>query len=84
MDLNKHIIGDFTMVSKAIQNLDENDLRFIEELLSKQLSHQIEQDKTWQSKNGYDRPHARVNRILTCLNAIKSQRQMVRVHSVKW
>lgn len=72
------------MVSKAIQNLDENDLRFIEELLSKQLSHQIEQDKTWQSKNGYDRPHARVNRILTCLNAIKSQRQMVRVHSVKW
>ena len=45
------------MVSKEFNNLGDEDLMYIETLLAKELAKEMEQDKTWQSKNGYHRPH---------------------------
>jgi hypothetical protein len=82
--LNKHIIGDSTMVSKELNNLGDEDLLYIEQLLAKELAKEMEQDKHWQSKNGYHRPHQKSRRILSCMNAIKSQRHISKVRATKW
>ena len=72
------------MVSKELNNLGDEDLLYIETLLAKELAKEMEQDKHWQSKNGYHRPHQKSRRILSCMNAIKSQRRIARVHATKW
>ena len=36
--------------------LTEEELTLMEKLLGEALSKEIEQDKTWQNKNGYSRP----------------------------
>ena len=72
------------MVSKELDNLNDEDLMYIETLLARELAKEMEQDKTWHSKNGYHRPHQRSRRILNCMNAIKSQRHIAKVHATKW
>ena len=72
------------MVSKKVDALTEDELQFMEKLLGEALGKEIEQDKTWQTKNGYSRPFQKQRKILNCLNAIKSQRHMLKVHATKW
>ncbi len=72
------------MVSKELNNLNDEDLMYIETLLARELAKEMEQDKTWQSKNGYHRPHQKSRRILSCMNAIKSQRHITKVRATKW
>ena len=56
----------------------------MEKLLGEALRKEIDQDKTWQNKNGYTRPYQKQRKILNCLNAVKSQRNMVRLKATKW
>ena len=64
--------------------LTEEELTLMEKLLGEALSKEIEQDKTWQNKNGYSRPFQKQRKILNCLNAIKSQRNMRKISAAKW
>ena len=80
--LKKH--GVIKMVSKKVDALTEDELQFMEKLLGEALGKEMEQDKTWQTKNGYSRPFQKQRKILNCLNAIKSQRHMLKVHATKW
>lgn len=72
------------MVSKALQNLSDDDLHYIEQLLGEALGREIDADKTWKSKNGYARPFQKQRQILNCLNAVKSTRDLKRKLSIKW
>lgn len=72
------------MVSKQFDALTEDELQFMEKLLGEALGKEIEQDKTWQNKNGYSRPFQKQRKILNCLNAIKAQRTMKKVRETKW
>ena len=67
-----------------IQLLNDDELMFMEKILGEALSKEIEQDKTWQNKNGYSRPFQKQRKILNCLNAVKSQRQFQKIKSTKW
>ena len=72
------------MVSKQLQELSENDLCYIEKLLGEALSKEMEQDRTWKSKNGYGRPYAKQKQILNCMNAVRAQRDLKKKMAVKW
>ena len=64
--------------------LTEEELTLMEKLLGEALSKEMEQDKTWQNKNGYSRPFQKQRKILNCLNAKKSQRNMRKISAAKW
>jgi hypothetical protein len=72
------------MVSKQFEALTEDELQFMEKLLAEALGKEIEQDKTWQNKNGYSRPFQKQRKILNCLNAIKSQKRVQKLRATKW
>jgi hypothetical protein len=72
------------MVSKQFEALTDDELAFMEKLLGEALGTEMEQDKTWKSKNGYSRPFQKQRKILNCLNAIKSQRTIQKVRATKW
>jgi hypothetical protein len=67
-----------------MESLTEDELQLMEKLLGEALSKEMDQDKTWQNKNGYSRPFQKQRKILNCLNAVKSQRNVVRLKATKW
>ena len=67
-----------------MESLTEDELQLMEKLLGEALSKEMDQDKTWKNKNGYSRPFQKQRKILNCLNAVKSQRNMVRLKATKW
>ena len=67
-----------------MESLTEDELQLMEKLLGEALSKEMDQDKTWQTKNGYSRPFQKQRKILNCLNAVKAQRNMVRLKATKW
>ena len=67
-----------------MESLTEDELQLMEKLLGEALSKEMDQDKTWQNKNGNSRPYQKQRKILNCLNAVKSQRNMVRLKATKW
>lgn len=62
------------MVSKEFNNLNDEDLLYIETLLAKELAKETDQGRAFQSSR----------RILSCMNAIKSQRHIAKVYATKW
>ena len=70
------------MVSRAIQDLTETDLIYLEKLLGEKFAEQLEADKTWASKNHYDRPGNKKKQILRIMDAIRSQKRLTTV--AKW
>ena len=70
------------MVSKKIQELSDDDLSYIEKLLSEQFAKELEADKTWVQKNHYHRPGEKKNKIIRIMNAVRSQRNITRME--KW
>jgi|TARA_B110000046_G_C12728907_1_gene287715 hypothetical protein len=72
------------MLSKQFANLSEDDLRYMETLLSREFTAEQESNKNWISRNKYEKPMHRVKQILNCMNAIKSQRELKNTLSVKW
>ncbi len=72
------------MVSKQLEALTDDELAFMEKLLGEALGTEMEQDKTWKSMYNYSRPYQAQRKILNCLNAIKSQRNIQKVRATKW
>ena len=70
------------MVSKKIQELSDDDLSYIEKLLSEQFAKELEADKTWVQKNRYHRPGEKKSKIIRIMNAVRSQRNITRME--KW
>tara|TARA_Y100001958_G_C21228985_1_gene554512 strand:- start:84 stop:296 length:213 start_codon:yes stop_codon:yes gene_type:complete len=66
-----------------LQDLDDSDLKLIESILLEAFQKQSEQDKNRRSF-GYERPFERSNRILNCVNAVRSQRQFKEKLAEKW
>ena len=76
--------GRKNMVANRIADLTEDELKFMEDLLLSEYSKESERVKSWQTKNHYQLPHVKQNRILACLNAIRSQTQLKKTLATKW
>lgn len=72
------------MVASSIKNLTDTDLKYLEQLLVKELRLESERQKNWQTKNNYDKPFGKQNMILSCLNAVRSQKQFMKTLTAKW
>lgn len=72
------------MVAQQLQNLSDSDLMLIETILSKEFAKENEQHQLSKTKNGYGKPMERSRRLLSCMNAIRSQRAFKQKLSVKW
>jgi hypothetical protein len=76
--------GSSNMVANRITELTEDELTFMEDLLLTEFSKEAEKAKTWKSKNHYQLPHGKQNRILSCLSAVRSQKQLKKTLATKW
>ena len=72
------------MVSRKIQELSNDDLTYLEKLLGEQFAKELEQDKTWEQKNKYDRPGEKKSRIVRLMNAIRAQKDIKKRTAEKW
>lgn len=64
------------MVSKAISDLSEEDLNYLEKLLGTEFAKQNEYSLQFKSKNGYCYPND-TSKILRLLNAVRSQKNLL-------
>ena len=72
------------MVAQQLQNLSNTDLMLMEDILGKEFAKENEQNRMLMTKNGYSKPMEKSRRILACMNAVRSQRQLNQKLSVKW
>ena len=79
-----HNKGDVQMVATKITDLTDEELKFMEDLLLTEFSKEAEKAKTWKTKNHYQLPHGKQNRILSCLSAVRSQKQLKKTLATKW
>ena len=63
------------MVSRAIANLSNDDLTYLEKLLGKEFASQNERKKQFQTKNGWA-PNDDSQKVLRLLNAVRSQKNL--------
>jgi len=63
------------MVSRAIANLSNEDLTYLEKLLGKEFASQNERKKQFQTKNGWT-PKDDSQKVLRLLNAVRSQKNL--------
>ena len=67
-----------------ITDLSDTELQYMEQLLGKELSKEIEVRKTWNTKNHYYKPLDKSNQILNCMNAVKNLRNSQKLKAEKW
>ena len=72
------------MVAQQLVNLSDSDLKLMEEILCKEFKKENDQNRMSITKNGYSKPMQKSKRILACMNAIRSQRELKDKLSVKW
>ena len=72
------------MVASSMKNLTDTELKYIEQLLLKELNTESDRQKTWQTKNNYDKPFGKQNMILNCLRAIRGQKHLMNTLTAKW
>lgn len=72
------------MVAQQLKNLSDTDLMLIEDILGKEFAKENEQSRLSLTKNGYAKPMERSRRLLVCMNAVRSQRQLMKKMSIKW
>jgi len=70
------------MISRKIGDLSWEDLTYLETLLKNQYSKELEQDKTWETKNRYDRVGSNKIKIRRIMDAISSQKTLSKIE--KW
>jgi hypothetical protein len=56
----------------------------MEKILHKEFLYEAEQNKTWKSKNSYERPFQRSRGIMNCITAIKGQRELNKTLETRW
>lgn len=69
------------MVSRAISDLSEEDLDYLEKLLGAEFSRINEHSIQFKTKNGYCYPNES-QKVLRLLNAVRSQKNLTRMP--KW
>ena len=69
------------MVSKAISELSDSDLTYLEALLGKEFANQTERKKQFETKNGWS-PKDDSQKVLRLLNAVRSQKRLTKLD--KW
>ena len=70
------------MVSRQIQNLSTEDLRYLEELLGKEFANINERKQAFKTKNGWCPEEANSKKILRLMNAVRSQKKLLTMD--KW
>ena len=65
------------MVSRQIQNLNESDLDYLDQLLHKEFSKQVERSTTWKSKNHYTDPSDKTQTLKRLMDAVRSQKKIL-------
>jgi hypothetical protein len=69
------------MLSRQIQDLNEDDLNFLEKLLGAEFVRQNEYAAQFKTKNGYAYPND-TQKILRLINAVRSQKRLTQMP--KW
>jgi len=70
------------MVSRKIEQLNESDLDYLDQLLHREFSKQCNNTTQWQSKNGYKDPNDRTHTLRRLMEAIQSQKKLLTME--KW
>lgn len=70
------------MVSIRIQDLDTEDLNYLERLLGREFARLNEESMQWKAAHGYERPNTEAKRALKLMNAISSQKRLTTI--AKW
>ena len=65
------------MVSRAISNLSNEDLTYLETLLGKEFANQHERKKQFETKNGWSPSKDDSKKILRLLNAVRAQKNLL-------
>ena len=65
------------MVTSKIAQLNESDLDYLDQLLHKEFSKQIERSTTWKSKNHYSDPADRTKTLKKIMDAVQSQKRLL-------
>lgn len=64
------------MVSSRINDLNEQDLDYLDHLLHQEFSKQTQNSKQWQTKNGYHSPD-RTEQLKKIMSAVQSQKKIL-------
>lgn len=73
------------MASKKIEELTEDDWRFVENLLGKEFSRQNEYASTFKAKNQYSpNNNTEIRKISRIMDAIRSEKSYRKTTNVKW
>jgi|TARA_B110000503_G_C7033070_1_gene364867 hypothetical protein len=72
------------MVSSKLADLSTSELTYIETLLMTEFTKETERNKTWSTKNHYEKPFNKHQQVANCLVAIRSQKDLKRKISEKW
>ena len=72
------------MVANKLAQLSDTELTLMEQILQKEFLKETDQNKTWKSKNHYERPFQKANTLVKCLGAIKAQKDLNKRMEVRW
>lgn len=72
------------MIANKLANLTDAELQLMEKILHKEFLYEAEQNKTWKTKNSYERPFQRSRGIMNCIIAIKGQRELNKTLETRW
>lgn len=64
------------MVSSRINDLNEQDLDYLDHLLHQEFSKQIQNSTQWHNKNGYNCPD-RTEQLKKIMSAVQSQKKIL-------
>jgi len=70
------------MVSRQIANLSQDDLNYLEQLLGREFATINERKQQFKTKNKWCPEEATTKKLLRLMNAVRSQRKLVRME--KW
>jgi hypothetical protein len=72
------------MVANKLAQLNDSELTLIEKVLHEEFLIETERNKSWKSKNQYDRPFHRANSLIRCISAVQAQRDLNKKMEVRW
>jgi hypothetical protein len=81
--LNKHIIGDFIMERRGMETLSDEDLAFLEKIVTVKFGEACDYAKTFDTKNRWH-SNAKSNQLLRIKNAISASRNSNRIKEQRW
>ena len=71
------------MASRKIEDLTDEDWSFVEQLLGKEFSKQMDYNSQFKAKNQYS-PNTNTRQISKIMDAVRSEKSYRKTYSVKW